>query len=52
MMRNYILLRDANGHPRFDDWDGLPLDAKEGYRALMTESEKQEFTLEGYHGRT
>jgi len=51
-MMNYIILRDKNGAPRFDDWDGLPPEAKEGYRQHMTEAEKQIYTMEGYHGRT
>ena len=51
-MSNYIIVRDKNGKPRFDDWNALPADAKEGYRQHMTEAEKLEFTMEGYHGRT
>lgn len=48
----YVIARDQFGNARFDDWDGLPDEAKEGYRKVMTEAERAKFTMEGYHADT
>lgn len=40
----YALVRDKDGKPKFDDWNGLPDDAKAEYRKLMTEEERNAYS--------
>jgi len=35
--QGYFLVRNKEGHPKFDSWNNIP----EGYWEMLTESEKQ-----------
>ena len=59
--RGYAIVRDQFGNPKFDDgsgrtaaeiWNAMPSIDKEGYRAVMTDAEKEKFTIGGYNADT